>query len=71
MGGGTGGREGQAELTASVYITASFQSLCSAWYMGTINAILQMGTLKSLPHSELHPPSPFRPEFTSFCMYNL
>lgn len=39
-----------ARLTASVYITASFQALCSAWYMGKVIAILQMGTLKRLGH---------------------
>lgn len=39
-----------ARLTASVYNTASFQALCSAWCMGKVIAILQMGTLKRLGH---------------------
>jgi hypothetical protein len=50
-----------AGLTASMCITASFQALCSAWHMGKFSAILQMDTPKSLLHSELHPPDPFRP----------
>lgn len=39
-----------ARLTVSVYITASFQALYSAWCMGKVIAILQMGTLKRLGH---------------------
>lgn len=47
-----------ARLTASVYITASFQALCSAWRMEKVIAMLQMGTLKRLGHVLATPAQP-------------